>query len=153
LDSSKLGDIETKVGGTITTNRNSTVLSIKPENLREVCKLVASELPDFYHLTTITGVDEGVDITLYYHFWHSKDFLSLKTTVPKDKPTIASVSDILPSSLLYEAELQDMLGIVFEGNPMKGRKLLLPDSYPAEAPPPLRKEADPEKIRKMMELE
>jgi len=153
LDGGKLGEIAIRIGGSVSTNRNSTVLSVKPENLRETCKLVTSELPDFYHLTTVTGVDEGTTISIYYHFWHARDFLSVKTAVPKENPSITSVSDILPSSLLYEAELKDMLGVIFEGNPLKGQKLLLPDSYPVEAPPPLRKEADPEKIRKLMELE
>lgn len=110
-------------------------------------------MTDFYHLTTITGIDEGQSLSLYYHFWYKKEFLSLKTSVPKNNPTIPTVSDLLPASVLYEAELQDMLGINFEGNRLSGRRLLLPDNYPVNAPPPLRKEADPEKIRKMMGLE
>ena len=153
MDTEKVKDLATKLGASISTTRSSTVLTIRPENVLEACQLLTKELPDFYHLTTITGVDEGSTISLYYHFWRSREFLSLKTAIPKENPTIASVCGVLPSSLLYEAELQDLLGVVFEGNPLKGRRLLLPDTYPVEAPPPLRKEADPEKIRKLMELE
>jgi len=63
------------------------------------------------------------------------------------------VSEFIPSATLYEAEIQDLLGVAFEGNPYLGKKLLLPDDYPPDATPPLRKDADPEKIRKMMKLE
>lgn len=153
MDNDKFREIAADFGGTVSTNRNSSVLTVKLEDVHQACKMIAAELPNFYHLTTITGVDEGATISLYYHFWSLKEFLSLKTSVPKENLSIPSISDIFPSSLLYEAELKDMLGITFEGNSLKGHKLLLPDNYPPEAPPPLRKEADPEKIRKLMQLE
>lgn len=153
MGNEKFREIAAAFGGTVSTNRNSTVLTIKPEDVHEACKRIAAELPSFYHLTTITGVDEGAAISLYYHFWSTREFLSVKTSIPKQNLSIPSITDIFPSSLLYEAELQDMLGITFEGNSLKGRRLLLPDNYPSEAPPPLRKEADPEKIRKLMQLE
>ncbi len=153
MDNSKIQDIAAKTGAQIISNRGSIVLMVTQDRLRDICKMKQNELPEFYHLTTITGVDEGNTISLYYHFWQGKEFLSIKTSVPKDNPTLDSLSDILPASLFYEAEVKDLLGVIFKGNPLMDRKLLLPDSYPAQAPPPLRKEADPEKIRKMMELE
>ncbi len=88
-----------------------------------------------------------------YHFWRGKVFITVKTDVPKSRPHIPTISSVLPSSLLYEAEVKDLLGVTFDGNPLMGTRLLLPDIYPEDAPPPLTKEADPEKIRKMMELE
>jgi len=153
LDSNKLQDVATKTGGQIAKFRKSTILTVGADNARESCRLILAELPEFYHLSTITGVDEGSVITLYYHFWQGRDFLTVKTAVPKSNPTIQSLIDILPSALLYEAEVKDLLGVVFQGNPLMDKRLLLPDEYPLNAPPPLRKEADPEKIRKMMELE
>jgi membrane-bound hydrogenase subunit beta len=117
------------------------------------CELLVSELPDFYHLSTITGTDIGNAIELTYHFWSGRDFLSVRTSVPKENPAIDSLCDFLPSATLYEAEIKDLLGVLFRANPLMDKRLLLPDNYPVEAPPPLRKEADPEKIRKMMELE
>jgi membrane-bound hydrogenase subunit beta len=153
LDYEKLQGIAARTGARVVINRRSIVLSITPDKVQDVLRLITTELPDFYHLSTITAVDVGTTIDLIYHFWKEKDFLSVRTAVPKENPVVESVSEFLPSSLLYEAEVKDLLGISFTGNPLMGRKLLLPDSYPAEAPPPLRKEADPEKIRKMMELE
>ena len=68
-------------------------------------------------------------------------------------PSIPSVTGALPAATLYESEVADLFGVRFEGNPVTGRKLLLPDTYPKDAPPPMTKEANPEKIRKMMGLE
>ena len=153
MDNSKLQDIVTKTGALVANNRSSTVLKVAPDKVKDACKMITSEMPEFYHLSTITGVDIGTTIDVFYHFWKGREFLSVKTTVPKENPVLDSLSDFLGSSLLYEAEVKDLLGISFRGNPLMDRRLLLPDSYPTEAPPPLRKEADPEKIRKMMELE
>ncbi|MDG6907015.1 MAG: NADH-quinone oxidoreductase subunit C [Nitrososphaerota archaeon] len=153
MDKIKVDSIAAKIGATIANNQNSTTLTVDPAMVKEACRMIVSEMPEMYHLTTITGVDEGSTIEVYYHFWEGKQFLSVKTSVNKETPVIDSVSDFLPSSLLYEAEVKDLLGVLFKGNPMMDRRLLLPDNYPVEAPPPLRKEADPEKIRKMMELE
>jgi membrane-bound hydrogenase subunit beta len=153
MDNSRLQETLAKTGAQVTSSRNSIVLAVTPDRVKDVCKLITSELPEFYHLSTITGVDTGASIDLYYHFWEGKEFLSVKTTVPKENPVLDSISDLLASSLLYEAEVKDLLGVSFNGNPLMDRKLLLPDTYPVGAPPPLRKEADPEKIRKMMGLE
>ncbi len=153
MDNTKIDSIAAKIGATVANNHNSTTLTVDPAKVKEACRMIVNEMPEMYHLITITGVDEGSTIEVYYHFWEGKEFLSVKTSITKETPVIDSVSDLLPSSLLYEAEVKDLLGVLFKGNPTMDRRLLLPDNYPVEAPPPLRKEADPEKIRKMMELE
>jgi len=140
------------LGGSFAARPKSAELTVPPGKVLEACKAISS-MPGLYHLTTITGLDLGNDIGLLYHFWQGRTFVVVRTAVPKTDPKMQSISGSLASATLYEAEIQDLLGVSFEGNPYLGKKLLLPDNYPAEAPPPLRKEADPEKIRKMMELE
>lgn len=130
----------------------SRILTVPREGCHGTC-LAVSRLPGLYHLSTITAVDEGDNIALHYHFWQGRSFVDVKTQVPKSSPTLPTLTDSMPSATLYEAEIQDLFGVSFEGNPYAGKKLLLPDDYPADAPPPLRREADPEKIRKMMKLE
>lgn len=130
----------------------SVEVTVPPDEVLAACKSVSS-MPGLYHLTTITGLDLGEEIGLLYQFWQGRRFVVVRTSVPKTNPKMQSISESLASATLYEAEIQDLLGVSFEGNPYSGKKLLLPDNYPAAAPPPLRKEADPEKIRKMMELE
>lgn len=139
-------------GGAVSTIRKATILTVDPGRAEATCKSVAS-MPGFYHLSTITGIDLGDKIAVLYHFWQGRSFVVVKTLVPKTNPRLPSISQALPSALLYEAEVKDLLGVTFEGNPFMKARLLLPDEYPKDAPPPLRKEADPAKIRRMMGLE
>jgi NADH:ubiquinone oxidoreductase subunit C len=141
-----------KLGGSVASHPKTVDLNVPPDKILEACKSVSS-IPGLYHLSTITGLDLGEEIGLLYQFWQGRGFVVVRTSVPKTNPKIQSISGSLASATLYEAEIQDLLGVSFEGNPYAGKRLLLPDNYPAKAPPPLRKEADPEKIRKMMELE
>lgn len=152
MSSEELAKLAISLGGSLATRLKANELTVPPNKVLEACKSVSS-MPGLYHLTTITGLDLGVEIGLLYHFWQGRGFVAVRTAVPKTNPKIQSISGSLASATLYEAEIQDLLGVSFEGNPYMGKKLLLPDNYPAEALPPLRKEADPDKIRKMMELE
>jgi len=105
------------------------------------------------HLSTITGLDLGQNIGIIYHFWHEKNTIHVKTTVPKEKPTALSIVDIVPGAILYEMEIHDMFGVEFTGNPWMDRKLLLPDTWPEDLPPPLLKTVKPADIRKRLGLE
>jgi NADH-quinone oxidoreductase subunit C len=144
--------IAADTGGRVSTSRKSVILNVGPEKITDACAKVHA-LPGFYHLSTITGIDLGEKIELSYHFWKEKTFAVVRTQVPKNEARISSISGVIPASVLYEAEVKDLLGVYFEGNPYMKTRLLLPDDYPAEAPAPLRKEADPAKIRRMMGLE
>ena len=152
MDKDFLSKLKDSTGGELSELRKSTVITVDSSSLKNAWMLI-SQSAELYHLSTITGVDEGESISIYYHFWMGKEFLSVKTQVPKSNARLESASGMIPAAALYEAEVKDLLGVVFEGNPFMAGRLLLPDNYPQDAPPPLRKEADPEKIRKMMELE
>lgn len=152
MSDQELDSIATDLSGKVVKIKKSLLLIVDRSKVHEACERVY-RLPGLYHLVTITGMDTGKSILLYYHFWKGKSFTTVSTEVPKSDPRLPSISDSVPAALLYEAEVKDMFGVTFEGNPRMASKLLLPDSYPLGAPPPLTKEADPEKIRKMMELE
>ena len=152
MSSEELAPLASKLGGTMNAGPKTTVLSVSPDRVVEACQAVSS-LPGWYHLSTITGIDLGQDIAILYHFWQGKRFVQVRTQVPKSAPRLASISGVLTAGTLYEAEIQDLFGVAFEGNPFLGKKLLLPDAYPPDAPPPLWKDTDPHKIKKMMELE
>ncbi len=152
IDKEFISNLSQSLGGTLSEIRKSSVITVDPRSVKEACRLISGS-SDLYHISTITGVDEGETVSLYYHFWKDEQFLTIKTQVPKSNPRLESASGVLPAATLYEAEVKDLLGVIFEGNPFMEGKLLLPDNYPPDAPPPLRKEADPEKIRKMMGLE
>ena len=152
LPSEELATLAASLEGTLAVGPKSTTISVPPARVADACKAVSS-LPGYYHLSTITGIDLGDDIVLLYHFWQGRRFVQVRTAVPKAAARLGSISGVLAAATLYEAEIQDMLGVAFEGNPYLGKKLLLPDNYPPAAPPPLRSDADPEKIRKLMKLE
>ena len=152
MSSDELARVASKVGASVTKAVHSTVVTVPKEKAKEACAAIAP-IPGLYHLSTITAVDTGENVELLYHFWKGRSFVTVKTELPKDGLVTESVSGLLASATLYEAEIHDLFGVTFTGNPYMGRRLLLPDSYPKDAPPPLRKEADPEKIRKLLELE
>jgi NADH:ubiquinone oxidoreductase subunit C len=61
--------------------------------------------------------------------------------------------EIVPGAILYEMEIHDMLGVRFEGNPWMDRKLLLPETWPEDLPPPLLKTSKADEIRRRLHLE
>ncbi|HUI24183.1 MAG TPA: NADH-quinone oxidoreductase subunit C [Nitrososphaerales archaeon] len=152
MSSEELAPLASRLGGTIAAGPRTTVLSVPPDRVVEAC-IGVSSLPGWYHLSTITGMDLGQDIAILYHFWQGKRFVQVRTQVPKAAPRLRSISGDVAAGVIYEAEIQDVLGVAFEGNPFLGKRLILPDAYPPDAPPPLQKGTDPHKIKKMMELE
>ena len=152
MSSEELAPLASRLGGTVAAGPKTTVLTVPPDKVVEACRGVSS-LPGWYHLTTITGMDLGQDIAILYHFWQGKRFIQVRTQVPKSAPRLESITGALAAGTIYEAEIQDMLGVAFEGNPFLGKKLILPDASPTDAPPPLWKGTDPHRIKKMMELE
>jgi NADH:ubiquinone oxidoreductase subunit C len=85
-----------------------------------------------YHLSTITGQDTGDAIELLYHFWDGSG-LTLRTALPREQTTIATLTGVIPGAAFYEREVAEMLHVTFEGHPgPKG--LLLPDDWGGESP-------------------
>jgi membrane-bound hydrogenase subunit beta len=152
LSSDPLQAIAVATGGTVTTSKKAVFLTVSRDKVPEACTKVAA-LPGYYHLSTITAVDLGEQIAVMYHFWKDRTFTTVKTVVPKSDPKVPSITPTVPAAVFYEAEVKDLMGVFFDGNPyMKGR-FVLPDEYPKDAPAPLRKEADPAKIRRSLGLE
>lgn len=133
-------------------HKGETMIEIDQGHLKDFIRRLVNEI-NVRHLTTITGLDLGQNIGIIYHFWRDRDTIHLKTLVPKTKPTTISIVDIVPGAILYEMEIHDMLGVTFEGNPWMNKKLLLPDNWPADLPPPLLKTVKAAEIRKRLGLE
>jgi membrane-bound hydrogenase subunit beta len=105
------------------------------------------------HLSTVTGLDLGENIDVIYHFWKGDLIVSVRVSVPRPNEHAPSIVGIVPGAILYEMEVHDMFGVVFDGNPWMDRRLLLPDSYPTSLPPPLLKDTKPSEIRKAVGVE
>jgi len=122
-------------------------LRVKKETFRKSLEFVINDL-GFKHLSTITGVDLGTEIELLYHMVLDDAFvLTLGFSVPKEKPTTLTITDLVPSAVLYEREIHEMLGVDFEGHPNL-IPLVLPEGWPQDVYP-LRKERQFEELRKI----
>jgi membrane-bound hydrogenase subunit beta len=112
-------------------------VKVAPADLAPAVEALRDEM-GFVYLATITGVDDGEDFEILYHFADAHACLTVRTRIPKANPRVASITPLIPGAILYERELQDMFGLVLEGIP-DPRRLVLPDDWPAENYP-LRKD-------------
>jgi len=112
---------------------------LKPERHRDAISLLLKQIEDI-ELSTISGVDLGNAIELNYHMTCAGT-VTLKNRVSREKPVTQTITDILPGANMYEREVFDLLGVVFEGHPNLER-LLLPDSWP-QGNYPLRRDWKP----------
>ena len=108
----------------------------------------------FSHIGSITGLDEGENLSVIYHLCKIGDrtVINLKTSIPKSSPKIRSISDRFPVANLYERELVDLLGFEVEGLPADENRYPLSDSWP-ENQFPLRKDWDPKCLESSCQLE
>lgn len=142
-----------EAGGKFTALRKGELMiEVEKAKVKEYISHVVNDL-HIRHLSTMTGLDLGQNIGIIYHFWRDRDTVHVKTAVSKTDPTTVSIVEIIPGAILYEMEIHDMFGVTFQGNPWMDRKLLLPDTWPADLPPPLLKNVKPADIRKRLHLE
>jgi NADH-quinone oxidoreductase subunit D len=89
-------------------------------------------------ITSITGLDFGENLGVYYHVHTAKSFFTIKAEVPRANPKIKSVVDIHPGATFHELEVTDLVGVVFVGNEFNGH-FVLPENWP-DGVYPLRKD-------------
>lgn len=89
-------------------------------------------------LSAITGLDQGEQIEVLYHFSAGRLVLTLRVTVPKSDPRLLSLSGLFPSAELAERELREMFGVEIEGLTNTDH-VFLPDDWRA-GDYPLRKD-------------
>jgi NADH:ubiquinone oxidoreductase subunit C len=124
---------------------DDTFLILAPGKVRPVVELLMDKF-DVYHLSTITGDDVGDGVRLLYHFWSGYG-ITLSTLLPYDNLSMPTLTDLIPGAAFYEREVQEMLGVMFEGLNTPG-PMFLPDDWEDGDGPvryPLRKNADEEK--------
>jgi NADH-quinone oxidoreductase subunit C len=123
-------------------------VTVPAEAYKEVVEHLNKKL-GITHISTITGLDAGDNLEVLSHFFGHGIEITLKAAVPKSRPEIDSIVDIIPGAVLYEREVHDLLGITFKGHPNLAR-LILPEDWP-EGVYPLRKDykpQPPESLRK-----
>jgi len=121
-------------------------VTVKAEALKAAVSYLIAK--GFRHITTISGVDLSDRIEVVYHLDREGFQLSVKVAVPENNPVMPTITDIIPGAMLYEREVHDLLGVVFEGHPDLSR-LVLPEKWP-DGLHPLRKKYSVEDIRRMV---
>jgi NADH-quinone oxidoreductase subunit C len=114
-------------------------ISVPRNDLIKTVNILSNEL-NIQHLSTITARDTGNELEILYHFLLNGFIITIRTTCPMDDPTIDTIVNIFPSAVLYERELNDILGIIPKGHPDL-RRLVLPDDWVGGYP--LRKDWKP----------
>ncbi|MGC9394954.1 MAG: NADH-quinone oxidoreductase subunit C [Anaerolineae bacterium] len=105
---------------------DDTFLILAPEKVRPVIEVLMDKF-DVYHLSTITGDDVGDGVRLLYHFWSGYG-ITLSTLLPYDGLSMPTLTDLIPGAAFYEREVQEMLGVTFEGLETPS-PMFLPDDW------------------------
>lgn len=111
-------------------------VKIDSSSLKDVIRTLKQE--GFTHLSAITGLEVEDGIELLYHLSRCGMILTLSVKIPSNAAVIQSITDAIPGAALYEREIQDLLGVKFEGHP-ELKRLILSDDWP-EGSHPLRKQ-------------
>lgn len=102
--------------------KDSIFLEVKKEKVVTVVNELKSI--GFDRISSMTGVDNGKEIELLYHFLHDKKIINIKTRLDRKSPKIKSIIDVFPGANIFEREAYEMFGIMFDGNPNMKRLLL-----------------------------
>ncbi len=121
---------------------------VHPDRLRDFIRYMQRE-HDMWQVSTLSGRDLGEELQANYHFFlnDKKIAITIKVSVPRDKPEYPSITDLVPGVDFVENEIREMFGIVPVGHP-NPRRCELPENWPGEEYP-LRKDwADPRGLMK-----
>ena len=116
-------------------------ITTTPGHIRDAIKSVQESL-SCDRLLTISAADNGTTLELIYHLTGPhRMVVSIALELPRDVPEVPTTSDILPPSGIYERQIHDLFGILFQGNSHL-KKIILNEDWP-ENEYPLRKDWTP----------
>ncbi len=97
------------------------------EKIIEFCTFLRDSL-DFEHATCVAGNDLKRAWEVIYHLssYRNRCMIQIRTELPRDDPSIESVSRIWEGANWHERETYDMYGIVFNNHP-KLERVLTPE--------------------------
>lgn len=93
-------------------------VTVVPERILEAARLMDEAR---FALEAITGVDWLADkqMEIVYDFtsYHSGERVTVRTRVPRDTPSVETISTLHPGANWHEREAHDFFGINFSGHP------------------------------------
>ena len=102
-------------------------VTIQPKDLIEVSTYLKDTL-DFDALSSLSGVDRRTNLEVVYMLWSTehKVVILLRVPLPKESPSLRSVTKLWSAADWHERETSEMFGIDIEGHPDM-RLMLLPE--------------------------
>jgi len=134
------------------------IIEVKPEELLKIAQELKNKGYTYFSFLTAVdpalsqglfrkgGVDQEKKFFLRYRLssLENKKNITLKLEIPKDNPTIDSVTSLWSGANWHEREVYDLFGIIFKGHPDLQR-MFLPEDWKGH---PLRKDYQDERIVK-----
>jgi len=121
--------------------RNRIQIETIPDKIRDAI-MRSLEVLQCDRLIAISSADNGTALELLYHLTGPhRTVLSLCLALPRESPETPTLSDLLPPAGIYERQIHDLMGIVFQGHPGL-KKIVLNEDWP-EGEYPLRKDWKP----------
>lgn len=119
---------------------------IDASNLRNAIISLKQRLgEESLYISNIIGTDkvsEGlIEINYFIHIIPLSNTIVIRVTVPRDKPQLPSLIDVIPGALSGECETYDLLGVEFIGNKFLKRGFFVPIDVASRGVFPLRKDA------------
>jgi membrane-bound hydrogenase subunit beta len=116
-------------------------------------------LEKYPHFAVTSGYDLKDNIYLVYSFsiYYGQRFkeisINMTVSLPKTKPEIESICDIIPGALISEQEKQEMLGVIVKNIP-KDKRAFISEDFPKGVYPWRRDETQPDKktVRNLHEV-
>ncbi len=116
-------------------------LFLSPKDVTAVCRCLKEHerfhLDDLSDLTVVDYPPDRMDVVYHFYSMAKKHGpLTVKVTLPRANPVVASVTPIWRGAEFQEREAYDLYGVVFEGHPDL-RRILLWDGFAGH---PMRKD-------------
>jgi len=108
-------------------------LEVEQSKFRDTVKLLARL--QYPHIAIIAGNDTGESIDLLYLFsiYYGEKFkeisVNIKVSLDRKKPSIGTISDLIPGAQTTEREVKEMFGVEFVGLPDM-HNIFLPEDFP-----------------------
>jgi len=113
--------IETNKAGVNQEEFHNIWLEVKKDKFKDTVELLTGL--QYPHIAIIAGNDTGESIDLLYLFsiYYGEKFkeisVNIKVRLDRKKPSISSITDLIPGAQTTEREIKEMLGVDFEGLP------------------------------------
>ena len=104
-------------------------IEIKPESLVKIAVYVFRQIKARFNIASATDLRHSIEILYHFTIEDLNLLVSLRVTLPKEKPEIDSLATSFKAANWIEREMNEMLGITFKGHPDM-RRLLLPEDWP-----------------------